>query len=127
MATRLAKAVPAQLMTPDKKDMTPQIQAVIQNLETQVKTSHEQLQQAMAQLNDKNADRDVAREKINADFEAKILAIVQKAEDSANKEVGRKLEQLAEGVNQLMSAISPTRPAAQAGQQEKPADAGSTS
>ena len=128
MAARLAKAVPAQLMTPDKKDMTPQIQAVIQNLETQVKASHQQLQQAMAQLNDKNADRDVAREKINADFEAKILAIVQKAEDSANKEVGRKLEQLAEGVNQLMSAISPTRPAAQAGQQEKPADAsGSTS
>ena len=126
MAARLAKAVPAQLMTPDHKDMTPQIQAVIQNLEAQVKQSHMQLQQAMAQLNDKNADREVAREKINADFEAKILAIVQKAEDSANKEVGRKLEELAQGVTQLMGALSPTRPAAQAGQSETTDNAGST-
>lgn len=92
IAARLAKAIPPQLLTPDQKDVSPQIQAVIQNLEAQVKQLHDQLTQAMAALNDKDKDREIAREKIQADFETKLLSIIQKSEADqvkANAEIAR--------------------------------------
>ena len=116
IANRLAKAIPPQYLTPDQKDLTPQVAAVIQNLEGQVKALHEELQRANFALADKDKDRGVAMAKINNDFEAKLLAIVQKAEDSMNKNVGAKVEAMAGEVKQLMAAL--TSPPASAGQQE---------
>lgn len=85
IAARLAKAIPAQLMTADLKDIPPQIQALIQNLEQQSKALQGQLQQAMHALSDKEADREVALEKIHSDFEAKILSIIAKTEETGRK------------------------------------------
>ena len=88
MAARLAKAVPPNLLTPDQKDVPPQMQAYIQNLEAQLKQVGEQLKAAIAQLNDKGADREIAMEKIAKDFEAKVLTILQKAEEGeANRTI----------------------------------------
>ncbi len=123
IANRLAKAIPPQYLAADQKDMTPQVAAVIQNLEAQVKGLHTELQRANFALTDKEKDRGIAMAKINADFEAKLLAIVQKAEDSMNKNVGSKVEAMAADVQQLMAALT-TPPAASAGQpQETSTDA----
>lgn len=85
IANRLAKAIPPQFLTADLKDIPPQIQALITNLEMQSKQLTLQLQQAMKALSDKQADRDVQLEKISRDFESKLLAIVQKSEQAAHK------------------------------------------
>jgi (p)ppGpp synthase/HD superfamily hydrolase len=70
----------------------------------------------MQALHDMDKDREIAMMKINSDFEAKVLAVVQKAEDSMNKHVGAKMDDLATNVRNLMSSLQPTPPAAQAGQ-----------
>lgn len=85
IANRLAKAIPAQLLTADLKDVPPQIQALIQNLEQQSKQLTMQLQAAMKELTDKSKDREIALAKVEHDFEAKIIAIVQKAEAAGAK------------------------------------------
>lgn len=106
MAARLAKAVPAQYLTADQKDVPPQVAAMIQNLEMQVKQITGQLQQAMAALESKNEDRAIAKDKIERDFEAKILAVIQKAEAVQSKEVGSKLDRLAEDLNRFMQGVT---------------------
>ena len=94
MARRLAKAVPAQYLTPDQKDVPPQVQALLQALDQQVKQLSAERQQLMAALNDRSADRQVAQDKVNKDFEAKLLQILQKADDSMNAHVGKLVDQL---------------------------------
>lgn len=85
IAARLAKAIPAQLLTADVKDIPPQIQALIQNLEAQAKQFQGQLQEAMKALQDKDADREVALKKIASDYEIKLLQIISKTEGEAKK------------------------------------------
>ncbi len=108
MAARLAKAVPAQYLTPDQKDIPPQVQALIQNLEAQVKQVSQQLQQAMHALQDKGEDRAIAKTKVENDFQAKILAIIQKSEADMAKHVGSKIESLADSLNEFMSSTTAT-------------------
>ena len=85
IAARLAKAVPAQLLTADLKDIPPQIQALIQNLEQQSKALQAQLQQAMKALQDKQADRDVKLEAISAQLEGKLIPALMKSDDQMQK------------------------------------------
>lgn len=105
IANRLAKSIPAQLLTPDQKDIPPQIQAVIQHLDAQVKALTQQLQQAMAALNDKEKDRQIAMSKIEADFNAKILAVVQKADEAVSKHTGQHIMHLSREVADLTAAL----------------------
>lgn len=111
IAARLAKALPPNLLTPDMKDVPPQVQAMLSSMDQQIKKLTMELQQAMKALQDKGADRQVKLEKINSDFEAKLLAIVQKSEDSENKNVRQELRSLADGVNVLhdMLSVEPDR------------------
>lgn len=101
IAQRLAKTIPAQLLAPDVKDVPPQVQAVMQHMDGQIKGLTGQLQQAMAALNDKGADREVAMTKINNDFEAKILGIMQKADSDLQKHVGSHIQNLASDIRAL--------------------------
>jgi hypothetical protein len=109
MAARLAKAVPPNLLTPDQRDVPPQIQAIIQNLENQIKQLGQQLQAATAALNDKDKDRQVAMAKIQNDFEAKLLAIVQKADEAVQKHIGSHVQNLASDVRDLATQITATK------------------
>lgn len=110
MAARLAKAVPAQLLTPDQKDISPQVQAVIQNMEANIKQLTQQLQGAMAALNDKDKDRQVALTKIENEFEAKILAVLQKADEAVQKHIGSHIQNLASDMRDLATQIAASRP-----------------
>ena len=80
IAARLAKTLPPQLLTPEPRDMSPQMQALLSGLDMQVKTLTQQLQQAMAALADKNADRALLADKAEKDFEAKLLKVVSDME-----------------------------------------------
>lgn len=107
MARRLAKAIPAHLLTPEQKDMTPQIQALLQGMDSQIKQMTMERMAMMKALNDQQADRELELRKINFDFEAKLLAVVQKAEAAFGKEIGGRLDQLAENVSTLMESLAP--------------------
>jgi Skp family chaperone for outer membrane proteins len=76
IAARLAKTVPPQLMQPDMKDVPPQIAALLQGLESNVKQLQQQLMLAQKELQDKSADRQVDVLGIQKDFEAKVLKLV---------------------------------------------------
>lgn len=85
VASRLAKAVPAQFLQPDQKDVPPQMQAYLHNMEGQVKQLGQQLQAATKALEEKDKDRAIAQDKIDKDFEAKMIAILEKASAQAGK------------------------------------------
>jgi hypothetical protein len=106
MADRLAKAVPANLMTPNQKDISPQVQAVIQNMDNAIKQLQQQLQAATAALNDKDKDRQIAMTKIQNDFEAKLMAIVQKADEGVQKHIGSHVQNLAYDVRALATEMA---------------------
>jgi Phage P22-like portal protein len=80
IAARLAKTIPPNLLQPNVKDVPPQVQAILAGQEQSIKQLTEQLRQAMMQLVDKGADRAVAADKIQKDFEAKLLKIIGDAE-----------------------------------------------
>src|SRR6266851_1707693 len=110
IARRLAKAIPAQLLTPDQKDVPPQVQAIMQAMDAQIKQLAQERVMLVQALNEKTSDRAIAQDKINKDFEAKLLIIVQKAEAAFNKEVGQGALKLAESVNALMQSLQPKGP-----------------
>ncbi len=85
LAKRLLLALPPGMNQPDQKDMSPQVQALIQQMQTQIKTLNQGLQLAQKELADKNADRGIAEHKIDADYEAKILKIIADASKEAAK------------------------------------------
>lgn len=85
IAARLAKTIPPQLLAPDMKDIPPQVQAMLQALQSQLQQQGQALQGAMKQLQDKQADREIALQKIESDFEAKLLGILAKTEETTRK------------------------------------------
>lgn len=114
IAKRLAKAIPPQYLTPDMKDVPPQVQAMLQNLEMQVKQLVTERGQLAKALDDKQQDRALELKKIDNDFEAKLMKIVadvetkaaathEKAVASFNAHVGSRIDALVnevEGVKQ---------------------------
>jgi len=95
MATRLAKALPPNLLTPDQKDVPPQIQALLQSMDAQIKQLGQERQQLVAQLTNQDKDRQIMMDKINRDFEAKVLKIAadsQQQFEAAVTQMERMLE-----------------------------------
>ena len=132
IAARLAKTLPPNLLAPDMKDVPPQVAALLQAQDAQVKDLGQKLQAAMLALNDKGADRALEADKINKDFEAKLLKIVgdmetkmaavqESAEANFNTHIGAQIKELGAGVTELMHALPTAAQATQAG-----ADAGKT-
>ncbi len=105
IAARLAKMLPPQLLQPDMKDVTPQVQAMLQGMDGQIKDLTKKLAIASRGLADKEADRALDQRKIDQDFEAKLLAVVQKAEASFNTHIGTQIKELGANVAMLMKAM----------------------
>jgi hypothetical protein len=120
-ATRLAAALPPGLLKPEMKDVPPQVQALIGQLQQQTQQLQQEKAALMAQVMDKNQDRAVKMDQIEKDFEAKLLNIVmqmetkmaaiqQKAEATVMTHVGSQLKDLAEGVKLLESTLAESKP-----------------
>ena len=104
-ATRLAKTIPPNLLTPNREDMSPQVQALIQSLQKQLQDMSQQMQLMGRELQDRQKDRDVIYEKIAKDFEGKVLQIGAKLEEVNAKDrasihgtIGRQLAEIAKAV-----------------------------
>ncbi len=94
MATRLAKAVPANLLTPEQKDVPPQVQAILSHMEQQVKQLMTERQAMMKALTDQSDERRLQQDKINKDYEAKILKIAADLEKNLHQSMGTQIGEL---------------------------------
>ncbi len=111
-ATRLAKALPPGMIQPEMKDVPPQVQALLQQMQQQIQQMTQERTAMMKQLMDQEADRAQRQDKIDKDFEAKLLAVIQKAEAAVATHIGSQLKDLAEGVNLLRDTLASPPPAA---------------
>jgi hypothetical protein len=75
----LSRALPPNLQAPDMKDLPPQAAAMIQSLVGQVRQMTVEKVQMLKDLTDQRADRAVRVDKINKDYEAKLLKILSDA------------------------------------------------
>jgi hypothetical protein len=116
IAARLAKTIPPHLLAPDMKDVPPQVQAIMSQQEQSIKQLTEQLRQAMAAVADKGADRQIEMDKINKEFEARLLKVVadvetkmaavqERATSNFNAHIGAQLNELGTGVTTLIQAM----------------------
>lgn len=71
IAARLAKGLPPNLLTPDREDMSPQTQALIQGLQQQLQQQGLQMQQMNKDLMDREKDRGVMTHQIDSTYKAK--------------------------------------------------------
>lgn len=106
VAARLAKLLPPNLLTPDMDGVPPQAQAVMQSMQMQLQQLTQVNQRLMQVLSSQEADRAQRQDKIDKDFEAKLIGVVQKAEAMYQSHVGSQLKDLAEGVSQLRDLLS---------------------
>lgn len=110
MARRLAKAVPANLLTPDQKDVPPQVQAMLQSMDQQIKQLTMERIAMMKALQDQQQDRAIEIDAINKKFEIGLLQVVQKAEAAFNKDLGAHVSTLVDTVNTLMEGLQGQTP-----------------
>lgn len=70
----LLKTLPPQLLTPDIKDLPPQMQQFVQSLMQQIGQLMAERVQMLKDLTDNRTDQATKRLKVDRDFEAKVLA-----------------------------------------------------
>lgn len=105
IAARLAKTLPPGMIQPEMRDVPPQVQALLAQSQQQIQKLTAERQQLMAQVNDRNADRALARERINRTFETQLLSIVQKANAEAQRVHAEDRRSEAEGLRNLASDV----------------------
>ena len=105
IAARLASTLPPGLNQPNLRDIPPQIRALLIQSQQQIQQLTQQRQQLLMQVADRNADRSLARERINRDFEAKLLGIVQKAQAEAQKVAAEDRRSEAQSMHNLASDV----------------------
>ncbi|HEV2098337.1 MAG TPA: portal protein, partial [Stellaceae bacterium] len=106
IAERWAAALPPGLVRPKMDDVPPQVQAVIGQMQQKIAQDAQQMQAMMKQLNDRQQEFGLQRDKQEKDFEAKVLGIVQKAEAANQAHFGSQLKDLAEAVKSMERILS---------------------
>ncbi len=116
MATRLAKMLPPNLLQPDMKDVPPQVQAMLSQLQQQLQAATQEKAQLVQALTEQQSDRAQRQDEIDKTFEAKLLTVVanfetkmaatqQKQEAAMMQQIGRPIAELAKGVAELRAAM----------------------
>lgn len=105
IAKRLASQLPPGLNQPELRDIPPQVQALLTQHQQQIAQLTQQNQMLTAQVSDRNADRQLARERINRQFEVQLLNVVQKAQAVVQKLGAEDRRTEAEGVHNLASEV----------------------
>jgi len=114
---RLAKMLPPDLVAEETmKDVPPQVQAMVANMKKALQAAAMEKQQLTAALTERQSDRAQMQDQIDktfeaqllkvaSDFETKMAALQQKSEDAAMERVGRPIEELAKGMQELRAAM----------------------
>jgi DNA anti-recombination protein RmuC len=98
------------------KDIPPQVQAMIANMQKAIQAAAAEKQQLMAALTERQSDRALQADQIEKTFEAKLLGVVaqvetkmaavqQKQDEAMMKHVGAPIAELARGVEELRAAM----------------------
>lgn len=130
IATRLAKALPPNMITPAQGDMSPQVQALVSGLQQQVQQLTMQTQQLIRELSERDKDRGVIEMQINkkfeaemvkvaSTFEAKMQEIQAKTQQHMNATIGRQLAEVAKSIKSFEATnIQAQQQGAQLNQQQ---------
>jgi hypothetical protein len=110
MAKRLAMMVPPHLLAQGMKDIPPHAQAMIQSLGHQMQGLMVERQKMLMALNDKSGDRAIKKLKIDRDFEAKLIAIMQKADLAQHDATTQQAAHLADATHALIEGLSGPAP-----------------
>jgi hypothetical protein len=110
IAARLAAALPPNLQKMSIGKFPPEAQALIQSLTGQLEQMQQQHQHALAMIGDKEADRQIERDKINKDFEAKLTGIAADLETKLFAMVQEPMTRIAEQVGQMAQTWITRRP-----------------
>ncbi len=105
LAALVAQTHPG-LIQPTQKDMTPQVQALIQGLQQSLQKTQQELMLHQRALADQDKDRAIKLEKIEKDFEAKLIQVAQKSDADMHKHVGTNLQNLMAEVSELRKALA---------------------
>jgi hypothetical protein len=92
LAKRLAMTLPPEMLEPERKDVTPQMQAFISALKKQLQQLTQEKQQLVQLVQDKEADRAVDRDKIAKNFEIGMTKIAADMEKNMLDHVDSRLE-----------------------------------
>jgi len=122
IAKRLASALPPQVQMQGQvlEDLPPQAQAMIASLQQQLQALNNEKMQLTRALTEQQSDRAQRQDKIDKDFEAKLLTVVatfeaklaavqQKAEQATMDRVMGPINELATGVASLRDALTADR------------------
>src|SRR6185369_1132364 len=96
LATRLAKALPPGMADIDDSDLSPQVKAMLQGLKQQLEQANQEKQQLMLQINSQDKDRAIAQDKIDKDYEAKLLKIAADSENNMRTHMASQLREIRE-------------------------------
>lgn len=118
IAKRLAATLPPNVLMQDgMKDVPPQVQALISQMQQQLEAAANEKTQLIQALTEQQSDRAQRQDEIDKSFEAKLLntiatfeakmaAIQQKAEDSAVDRVMAPIGELVGAMQQLRDALA---------------------
>ncbi len=107
IAARLAALLPPQLLQQTMKDVPPQVQAYINSLQGMLRQHGVQMQAMTFALREKMSEQAIKKDKIDKDFEAKLLAIAQKADAAGKSHDLAQWQALGDSVNALMESLQP--------------------
>lgn len=93
IAARIAKTLPPNLLTPDQKDVPPQIQALIQSMSQHIQQMGQERMQMIAALNEKQSDRAQRQDEIDKAFMAKMAALEEKYSEALLKVSAKSVDQ----------------------------------
>lgn len=119
-SARLAKTLPPNLLVPDMSDVDPQIQALIQSMQMQLQQAAMERMQMQKMLQDQTADRMILQDKNDKDYQAKVMAIVQKMEAAGQKADASFIDQVLRTSDMLHRQGMDISKLNGAGEQEKP-------
>ena len=118
ISSRIAKTLDPKVLTPNRDDMSPQVQAMIQNMQQQLQAQAQQMQMMNKELTDRQKDREVMLTQINSKHETDLIKIAAtfqtKLEDIAAKRdatiqgtIGRQLAEVAKAVQEFSKISAP--------------------
>lgn len=101
IAARLAASLPPNLQKMSLGKFPPEAQSLIQSLTGQLEQMQQQHQKALAMLGDKEADRQIERDKINKDFEAKLTKVASDMQIALLGSIQGPMQQITDAVGQM--------------------------
>ncbi len=91
IAKRIEMTLPPEMLQPEESDMEPQVQALIASQRQQIQQLSQVAQQMQAALQDKSAELQLQKEKIDRDFEAAMQATAAKLEIAMVDQVNQRM------------------------------------